>query len=131
MVVKQPNFAQVKYMDYDQLRYVDYFDTLGNRMFPSESNYLSGVDSCAAYVVYNVKSSYHPITVLSDHPHKLLASYKRVNDTSWFCYQSKRISLLIEDRQKITSRDTVHKENLLNPGEIVQVVTEYYDVSIK
>lgn len=131
MVVKQPNFAQVKYMDYDQLRYVDYFDALGNRIFPSESNYLSGVDSCAAYVVYDVKTSYHPITILKDHHHKLLATYKRVNDTSWICFQAERKSLLIENRQKITSRDTVHEENPLNPGEIVQVVTEYYDVTTK
>lgn len=129
--VKQPSFTRVEFMDYNQLRFVTYFDSLGNRKYADHYNYLSGVDSCAAYIIFDIKTSYHPITVLEKHPHKLLATYKRVNDTSWLCYENERKYLLLENRKKFVATDTVHIEDPLNPGTFLLFVTDYYDVTIK
>jgi hypothetical protein len=130
ITVRQPIFAQTKFLKGDSLLYAAFFDAKKKRIFADKMDYIKTVDSCVVYIVYDIHGSYHPFTVLEDHQRKrIVETYKRKTNTSWFRNKNSHRDILREDRKHIVTVDTSTTEDPTNPGIFLYTITKYYEIT--
>lgn len=127
--VYHPVFSRCAFQQGDSLLFADLFDAQKNRIFPDDINDVSTADSCVVYMVYDVKGSYHPYTVLKEHYRKrILETYKRRSNKCWMRYKDGKSELLIEKRKNILLIDTATLEDPNNPGSFHIRITKHYEM---
>ena len=132
ITVRQPIFAQTKFLKGDSLLFADFFNANKKRIFADKDDYLKTVDSCVVYIVYDINGSYHPVTVLEDHKRKRIVEiYKRKSNIEWLRSKDSKLDILFEDRKTIVTVDTSTTEDPTNPGVFFNTITKFYSLNGK